>query len=143
MPNSAPHSHRFVYLAAPLAHPSPTIQNDRIELASLAAAMLMERGLVVFSPLSHCYRIKQHFTREPDHDFWMRQDLRILHACDELFVLPLDGWRESKGVAMEIDYFTSHKRPISIIQSLPVGFSNRIGSVTELEAAQNNWSLWK
>lgn len=133
---------RFVYLACPLAHPDHVVQNDRIELASVAAAMLMESGLTVFSPLSHCYRIKQHLTKEHPHSWWMQQDLRILYACDELFVLPLDGWRESKGVQMELEYARHHDRPISIIQRLPDGFSDRLGLVTGLEAGDMGWRKW-
>jgi hypothetical protein len=34
----------------------------------------------------------------------MKQDLPLLSRCEAIIVLPLEGWRESQGVADELYY---------------------------------------
>lgn len=38
-----------------------------------------------------------------DSVYWLKQDLSFLESwADELWVLMLDGWKDSKGVAAEV-----------------------------------------
>ena len=82
----------IIYLACPYWHEDKKIRRSRFQSANIAAAELMEDGYVVFSPLSHSVPISK-YTGDQDHNFWMRQDLPMLELCDEMWILPLDGWK--------------------------------------------------
>ena len=93
-----------IYLACPYSHKDKKVRLKRVEQANKKAAELMEEGHLVFSPLSHSHPISEYCNVDPmDHDFWLRQDLWILRGvCDELHVLCLEGWSDSKGVQAEV-----------------------------------------
>jgi len=94
-----------IYLACPYSHKDPAARAMRGEIVNIKAANLMMQGHLVFSPLSHSHSISAHCSVDPcDHDFWLRQDLWILAICDEMHILCLDGWRESKGIKTEIEF---------------------------------------
>ena len=97
-----------IYLACPYSHPDPAMRRWRVHQANMKAAELMEQGNLVFSPLSHSHPISEHCEVDPtDHDFWLRQDLWILDICDEMYILCLPGWVDSKGIDTEIKYAES------------------------------------
>lgn len=100
-----------IYLAAPYTSNNPEICEARVELASMAAAKLMELGFVVFSPITHGHQVASHLPEEKQnsHTFWMQQCLPILGVCDVLVVLPLEGWDNSKGITAELE-FAEHAR---------------------------------
>jgi len=53
------------------------------------------------TPIAHSHPIAQHGL-PVDWGFWERHDRRLLAACDELWVLMLDGWQHSRGGQAEI-----------------------------------------
>lgn len=84
--------------------------------ASKSAAILLKRGLNVFSPVAHSHPIAAHGDiNKIDHDFWMRLDIAILDACDHLLVLMMPGWRESKGIGMEVAHAKATGKPITYL----------------------------
>ena len=92
-----------VYLATPYSHADKVVRIQRVAQVDAKAAELMEGGYIVFSPISHSHPISEYCgVDSQDHDFWLRQDLWILVLCDELHILCLEGWAESKGIKAEI-----------------------------------------
>lgn len=91
----------MIYLASPYNHPDPAVRQARYDAACRAAAGLIRRGHVVFSPISHSHGIAR-YGLPVDWGFWERYDRQFLAACDELWVLMLDGWQASRGVQAEI-----------------------------------------
>jgi hypothetical protein len=71
------------------------VRQERFEAVCRAAAVLSRRGHVVFWPIAHSHGIGQQ-GQPGDWNFWERHDRRLLAACDELWVLTLDGWQESR-----------------------------------------------
>ena len=92
----------IIYVAAPYSNPDESIRNARFEAANKYAARLMSEGHIVFSPLSHSVPISKYLGNENDSAFYCRQDLFWLKHCQEMHVLKLDGWLNSKGVTDEI-----------------------------------------
>lgn len=92
-----------IYLAAPYSSPHADIRESRVAEASRVAARLMEQGYVVFSPITHGNAVADHLPKACllSHEFWMRQCLSMLEVCDWLIILPLEGWRESRGLEVE------------------------------------------
>ena len=77
---------------------------SRYNKAINAAANLMEDGHIVFSPIVHGHNIDQALSES--HAFWIKQCIGMLEKADALYVLMIDGWHTSKGIAQEIDYAT-------------------------------------
>lgn len=81
-----------VYLAGPMTG----LPDYNYPAFFQAAELLSERGLLVENPAEHAQRNPQ-----PSWEAYMRQAIKILMACDEIYLLP--GWKRSKGALIEWD----------------------------------------
>ena len=104
----------LVYLASPYSHPDPAVRQARYQAACRAAAWLIGQGHLVFSPIAHSHAIAQHGL-PVDWGFWEEQDRRLLAACDELWVLMLDGWEDSRGVQAEVAIARKLGKPVGYL----------------------------
>ena len=94
----------MIYLASPYSHSNPSIVQERYEDALFCTGALMSRGLHVFSPIVHCHEAAK-LHKMPGHfDFWQRYNLSFLRKADQLWIIKLDGWEDSKGVAYELQF---------------------------------------
>jgi hypothetical protein len=105
----------LTYLASPYSHPDPDVMHHRYELACAAAGVLMKCGHKVFAPIAHSHRIGQLIGSSVDHDFWLEQDFAILRHCDQMLVLLINGWKESKGVQAEIEFCKARAIPVEYL----------------------------
>ncbi|MCX7425138.1 MAG: DUF1937 family protein [Planctomycetia bacterium] len=105
----------MIYLASPFTHVDPEVRQQRFEAACRAAAVLINRGKIVFSPISHSYGICAYGV-PGDWHFWQRHDQRYLEMCDEVVVLMLDGWQASVGVQAEIAIARELGKPITFLR---------------------------
>lgn len=107
----------MIYLASPYSSPLLTVRSFRFLQARDAAAALLRAGRLVYSPIVHGHAIASaHYDLPTDHDFWMRHCFDMLARCDDLMVLQLTGWRESKGVQAEIRWWRDRrdKEPVFV-----------------------------
>lgn len=94
---------KLIYLASPYSHDDPRVVEARFRAACMAAAELMLRGYVVFSPIAHSHPVAEHGGIDPTHDFnWLSFDLPLLARCDEVRVLCIPGAVESIGIKAEV-----------------------------------------
>lgn len=101
--NSLDNPRVLVYLAAPYSHPDESVRESRFLIINAEASHLMrDRGLRIFSPISHSHSIAVAGGLPGDWDFWESFDRAILNVCFKMIVLTLPGWQESKGVTAEI-----------------------------------------
>jgi hypothetical protein len=107
----------FIYLACPYTHPEKDEMEYRMNMATALAAELMLDGKNVFSPLTHSHYLCEYMPEEyqTDFDFWISRDLEIVDKCDTMYVLKLDGWENSRGVAAEIDHAMKNSIPIKYV----------------------------
>lgn len=103
------------YLASPYTDDDPAVMQARFERVCQAAAVLMQRGMLVFSPIAHCHSINR-YGLPPTWDYWKQLDIALLSRCDGLLVLMLDGWKESRGVRAETYYAIEHDMPIEYLE---------------------------
>jgi nucleoside 2-deoxyribosyltransferase len=107
----------LIYLASPYSHPDPDVRQRRYVEACMAAAKLMEEGAAVFSPIAHGHSVAEHGGLPAmDHEFWMAQCLPWVERCDELVILTLDGWRESRGIQCEIAQASLVDIPVRLLE---------------------------
>ena len=109
-----------VYLISPYSHSDPALQHHRYRQACRATAKLMAAGIPVFSPLCNSVPAVELGGLDMDHDGYMRVDLPLLHRCDELLVLGLDGWAESKGVRREMFEALALRKPVVQIEEADI-----------------------
>ena len=106
----------ITYLAAPYSHPSAVMRELRFNAVNTAAADLMRKGHVVFSPISHSHCVARDNALPVGWKFWRRQDFALLAVCDYMIVMKLDGWRESVGVQAEIARAEELGIPVAYIE---------------------------
>lgn len=108
----------LVYLASPYSHPDAAVREARFQAVARHAAKLMRDGVNVFSPITHTHPIAQ-YGLPKGWAFWERYDRVMLGVCDRLIVLKLDGWEESKGVAVEIAIMQANGKPVEYQEPTP------------------------
>lgn len=100
-PDSLP---KVVYVASPYSHESTSVRELRYKQVEAFTAELLKKGYVVFSPIVHCHQLGISFNLPTDFKFWANYCLTMLAKSDVLWVLQLDGWRESVGVQHEVEF---------------------------------------
>lgn len=100
------------YLATPYSKWPAGIE-DAFQQACILASRLLVAGYKVYSPIAHTHPLAVYGKLDPlDHAIWLPFDEAMMHAADVLIVAHMEGWRESKGVAHEIDFFDRHGKAI-------------------------------
>ena len=74
-----------------------------MEAISRVAAALTDIDRRVFCPLTYAQALLDHGFDRKDDRWWYEYDVGWLPHCDELVVLMLPGWAESKGVRIEVE----------------------------------------
>jgi hypothetical protein len=119
----------MIYLASPYTHSDPRVRDARFNAACQATAVLVRAGQIVFSPIVHGHPLVR-FDLPIEWEYWEHFDREYLRRCDELAVLMLDGWRESRGVQAEIDLAIEMKLPVRYLS--PAMISNTSGGDTNI-----------
>lgn len=104
------------YVATPYSKYPEGIETAFIEAAK-ATATLLKSGIAVYSPIAHTHPIAMHGQMDAyDHDIWMPLDAHMMDAAGAMIVVMMPGWRESKGIGIEIDTFKKAGKPIRFFQ---------------------------
>jgi len=91
----------MIYLASPYTHDDPSIREARYLKAAAETVRLAGLRHVVYSPIVHWHEVaKRHFLPH-DASFWEHQNRSMLELATTLYILTLDGWKESLGVTQE------------------------------------------
>lgn len=91
-----------IYLASPYTSPDPQIRKTRYEAACAAAAQIMAKGDLVFSPIAHSHVLPEYCDLPVDFDFWQNWCLSFLrHWATHFVILEIPGWDKSKGIMKE------------------------------------------
>ncbi len=107
-------SGRVIYLAQPYSHPDPRVRAYRAAVGRAMASVLMQRGYVVYAPIAHGESMVPYLPPEcvRSNEFWMAQCLPLLERSDAMWVIPLPGYKESVGLAVEMAH--AEKRGIRV-----------------------------
>ena len=93
----------LIYLACPYSDKDRSVRISRFKAANRAAGKLMNKGLYVFSPISHTHPIAEECKLPIGWEYWQGYDRKCLSNCKKMIILKLPGWKNSKGVAGEIE----------------------------------------
>lgn len=120
----------MVYVASPFSSNSKDVEEERYFAIVEICARLFEKGFNVVSPMVHCYPMFSHGNMPGDFGFWKRYDYALLSRCSGLWVVTLDGWRESVGVRGELEFATKRGIPVKYVdvdERGEIRFSERNG----------------
>lgn len=92
----------LTYICSPYSDPDPHVRWLRYEAACRVTAKLISEGRLVFSPIAHSHPVAIAGGMGKGFDVWREWCLEMLHRCDDVLVLKLDGWLQSIGVNHEI-----------------------------------------
>ncbi len=115
----------LVYVACPYSYPDKTIPKksmDRIllhrfKVANKVSAELMRKhNLTVFSPISMSHPIAIEHDLPGNWEYWASFDEEFLSCCKKMYVICIDGWKESVGVTAEIAICKKFGVPIEYIE---------------------------
>lgn len=99
---------RLIYIASPYSHKSSRIETKRFQEITKIASILQTRnpGMAMFLPItqSHMMRVHGDGKLGTSFDAWKDVDLNAINHCDEVWVIMMNGWLESKGVTAEIEH---------------------------------------
>ena len=109
-----------IYLASPYWDSDPNIRSFRFKRACHVAAELMRRKYIVFSPIAHSHPINKYgeLGGAATYGLWMMQDLPFVKWADELWIITLGGYSESKGIGIEMRYARKLGKPIKYIEPI-------------------------
>jgi hypothetical protein len=108
----------LIYLACPYTHPDANVRLYRFQQATKAAAALIRRGHIVFSPITMTHPIDIELAGAEStlgSEFWVHFDETFMDRCDIFVLLPLVGWQDSSGVRRELAYFQAMGKPLKIL----------------------------
>lgn len=103
-----------IYLACPYTDEDETVEEKRFEEVTYAAGVLMNKGHIVFSPLTHCHPIRKKFGLPGTWAFWESFDQAFIEWCDLVIVYTIEGWDKSTGVKNEMDICREQGKPLKM-----------------------------
>lgn len=114
----------MIYLISPFWHEDERVRENRRMTAIRYTNSLIRKGISIFCPLKYS---KENITsNHKQEQYWLDFDIEIMRGADEVYVLKIDGWKESNGVALEIREAKKLKLPIKYISN--VGSISIMGS---------------
>ena len=97
-----------IYVAVPYDDPDPLVREERFLRVTEYAAHLIAQGYTVYSPITHSHPMAVACPLlGRGWRYWKEQDEQYIRMCEGCRVLMLPGWKDSRGVAAEIEMFKS------------------------------------
>lgn len=103
----------LTFISSPYTHPEPEMEAQRaIQAGDFAAYLWKERGLIPISPIAHWHAIGKRNQLPTNAMAWVDWNKCMVQHADLMYVLCLDGWRDSLGVTYEIQIASEADIPI-------------------------------
>lgn len=92
----------LIYLASPYSHKQLGVRIRRFELAVEVTSKLLLRGHTVFSPIAYGHAMARNIGT--NYEVWKDFNDTMMRASEQLWVLMIDGWKDSRGIQYEIKF---------------------------------------
>jgi hypothetical protein len=124
------------YLASPYTFKGPNIseacrlrvENLRYRQITKIAGKLEDRYPYAFIlPITMSHNTAQFMETRKEGTFknWARRDFSYINKCDEVWVVTMDGWKESVGVQEEIKFATNNSIPVNYVHPVTLKVTKR------------------
>lgn len=108
----------MIYLISPYTHDSIHVMDYRYRMACKACSVLVDRKIVIYSPIVHWHLIAEARELPRGHEFWMFHDHEMISLSTAVILLKLKGWEDSDGVKRDVEEAEKLGKPI-IYAELP------------------------
>jgi hypothetical protein len=99
------------YIASPFTKYKHGLNAAYVEILNISYR-LRQRGVKHFSPIKEGYELAERTgIPKDDWQFWMKYCEPFVDVAPALIVAGLDGWRQSKGIGVELDWFLAAGKP--------------------------------
>ncbi len=92
----------MIYIASPYTDPDPEVMQRRYEAVLRYCVHLVQTEEVPYSPIVHFHQMAFHFQMPTDRVYWKKVNTTMLRKADDLHVLCLPDWTDSKGTREEV-----------------------------------------
>ena len=99
----------MIYIASPFSSSDESEERVRYHMAHEYTANLIKQKFVAFSPIVYCYHMHLNYDLPGDAAYWEQFNIQMMNKAFTMHVLTLDGWKESKGVQAEIEWWKQYK----------------------------------
>lgn len=128
----------LIYLAGPYSSPYTALMKERESIHAIVAVELKKQGNAVYCPIAETVTLAQlGGLSGTSWEDWRQHDLNLLSRCDQIYVLLIDGWKESLGVRGEVKFALKNHMPVYFInQEVDTVFGTdtlRMFGVTNIE----------
>lgn len=107
--------YRRVYLATPYSKFHLGLQEAWKGAVELTAKLL-HAGISAYSPIAYTHPIALMGNFDPlDHNIWLPFDHSQMEDADALVVATMQGWDDSYGVGVEIEFFRKAGKPVYLL----------------------------
>ena len=106
------------YLAGPYWHEDAKIRSIRAaNHREIAANMLKtpDWNGTVYSPITYGHHLVEAEDVTSEGPFWMKQSMPMLIRSDVLLIIPMPGYKESRGLFTEIEIALCMNKPLGVI----------------------------
>jgi len=111
-------------------------------VSDVICADLMNKGHIVYAPISSCHYIAVKYGLPRQWEFWAKMDEEFIKVSGKVLVITLKGWKESVGVKAEMEIAKKYGVPIEFIDPEPYislrKFSNPPKSDSGMEEIEEN-----
>lgn len=97
----------MIYIASPYSSPIQGAHQLRFEKVRAFTVHCLREGLVAFSPIVYAHEMAEMSGLPTTAQYWAHFNNQILRHAEALFIYMLPGWKDSKGVQMEIKIATA------------------------------------
>lgn len=104
----------MIYLASPYTHADPAVMTHRYEVTKLYTQHQLRMGICLFSPIVYGRAMEAAIGHK--YEDWLKFNDTIILRCNYVWVLQLDGWEASRGVAHEMELAEEFSIPIRMVQ---------------------------
>ena len=90
----------MIYLASPYSHNNPAVREERFLQTRAFTIFYLRQTFPIFSPIVY----GKDMETQLGHTFenWQILNDAMVKACTQMWVLQLDGWEDSRGIAHEL-----------------------------------------
>lgn len=92
----------MIYVASPYSSPDKELENTRYRQVVDFCYHALTQGMYVYSPIVHWHPVSRVHNLPGDAVYWDRINMQMLRRAEQLCVLLLPGWDQSRGVAREL-----------------------------------------
>jgi len=118
----------MIYLGQPYASPDKKLVETRVVMGQAACVALANEGLAVYAPVAQWHQIATRWELPIHAEFWKRQNLAMVQACHEFYILGIQDWQRSVGLEEEVRLAVKLNKPLTMMNIVQLQHDNERGA---------------